>query len=531
MDRFTFSCVLICHLIQAGHAIFQNGRILIHDLDIEVESEFNNNLFVGRLGNHMTSQQVSQARYERLPTGVRITWSNQASLTITDTQRESHYDVTCQDFAWMADDCRMSVFEDCYAMEGANWYGGAPINDLTWPIEKWDRSLKPFVSGDAIGSNTTANSLYGGVLERYWLNSDGVGIQVDSEVPLWISLNSTGDQQLCFRATYEDSPYMNYDDAPLFLNYTICQGANVKETQMYAIENFFSKPFDIPDEKLFRYPIYSTWARYHANVTQELVIEFANEINYHNYSNAQMEIDDDWESSYGRLDFNPEKFPDPQAMVSELSDLGFRTTIWVHPFVNLASTHFWAGGLQFVYLRDPGGILPGLTLWWRGVASTIDFTNSNAVDWWTKHLVDLRENYNISSFKFDAGETNWLPASYVPSERYRNPCDYTNRYVETAYLADADVRHQEVRAAYRNQNLPIFSRLLDKYSQWDYDNGLRTVIPNVLLFSIIGYVFPLPDMIGGNAYGDYPDRELFIRWTQLNTFLPRLPILNRSLGL
>lgn len=37
-----------------------------------------------------------------------------------------------------------------------------------------------------------------------------------------------------------------------------------------------------------------------------------------------------------------------------------------------------------------------------------------------------------------------------------------------------------------------------------------------------GYPFILPDMIGGNAYGEKPSKELFIRWVQVNALLPAM---------
>ena len=84
--------------------------------------------------------------------------------------------------------------------------------------------------------------------------------------------------------------------------------------------------------------------------------------------------------------------------------------------------------------------------------------------------------------------------------------------------------------------------MMDKDSYWGYDNGLQTVIPTALLFSTIGYPFILPDMIGGNVYydevlkksyflffyikvtllKDLPSEELFIRWMQLNAFMPSM---------
>jgi alpha-glucosidase (family GH31 glycosyl hydrolase) len=80
----------------------------------------------------------------------------------------------------------------------------------------------------------------------------------------------------------------------------------------------------------------------------------------------------------------------------------------------------------------------------------------------------------------------------------------------------------EVRVGYNSQDLPIFVRMFDKLSRWGYDSGLKTLIPTALTMSIAGYSFVLPDMIGGNAYGNFPSKELYIRWLQVNALMPTL---------
>jgi len=83
----------------------------------------------------------------------------------------------------------------------------------------------------------------------------------------------------------------------------------------------------------------------------------------------------------------------------------------------------------------------------------------------------------------------------------------------------------QVRGGYRTQQLPVFVRMLDKWSTWGDDNGLRTVIPTALASGILGYLFVLPDMIGGNGVlggRAKPDRELFVRWLELTAFLPAM---------
>lgn len=160
-------------------------------------------------------------------------------------------------------------------------------------------------------------------------------------------------------------------------------------------------------------------------------------------------------------------------------------------------------------------------------AAVIDFTNPAAVEWWVSRLKLLQE-LGIDSFKFDAGETSWLPQ--VPTLNALlelQPSIFTQEYVRV--LADNFDDNIEVRVGWRSQKLPVFVRMIDKDSRWAWNNGLPTLITTLLQMNLNGYVHVLPDMIGGNGYLDgslngtvLPSKELFIRWLQANVFMPSL---------
>lgn len=133
----------------------------------------------------------------------------------------------------------------------------------------------------------------------------------------------------------------------------------------------------------------------------------------------------------------------------------------------------------------------------------------------------------IDSFKFDAGETSWLPQPSILTEPAEfQPGSYTKDYVSTLYERFDD--RIEVRVGWRTQNLPILVRMIDKDSVYTWNNGLPTLITTLLQMNLNGYVFVLPDMIGGNGYtGNFedsvlPSKDLFIRWLQANVFMPSL---------
>lgn len=160
-------------------------------------------------------------------------------------------------------------------------------------------------------------------------------------------------------------------------------------------------------------------------------------------------------------------------------------------------------------------------------AGTIDFTNPKAVDWWLGRLNQLKE-LGIDSFKFDAGETSWLPqAPKLAAAQNLQPAIYTHNY--TNILASHFGNGIEVRVGWRSQKLPIFVRMIDKDSKWTWNNGLPTLITTLLQMNLNGYVYVLPDMIGGNGYGDnpltsseLPSKDMFVRWMQVNVFMPAM---------
>jgi alpha-glucosidase len=295
-------------------------------------------------------------------------------------------------------------------------------------------------------------------------------------------------------------------------------GNDLKEVHKKAIGKFYSKPTEAPDALMTLRPFFSTWAEHKTEVNQTVVLEYARRIISEGFElSSHIEIDDHWESCYGEREFNLNKFPDPKAMVDEIKAMNLRLTMWVHPFINYDCPSFKEGVDKQYFVKDGKG-KPGITSWWQGAyAGIIDYTNNDAVNWWNTALDKLRTDYGVDSYKFDAGETNWLPYSSKFGDEHNQPNIYTTKYVEAVAAYGGMV---EVRSGRRNQNLPIFTRMLDKDSRWGYDNGLKSLIPTLLHFGLLGYPFVLPDMIGGNAYNGRPSGELYVRWMQANTFMP-----------
>ena len=125
--------------------------------------------------------------------------------------------------------------------------------------------------------------------------------------------------------------------------------------------------------------------------------------------------------------------------------------------------------------------------------------------------------HGVDGYKYDAGETKFLPLSpEFSTDIHEN--EYPDYYARWANEA----RGVEVRAGVFVQDLPIPFRQFDKDTHWGNDNGLASVLSQYLALGMIGYPFILPDMIGGNEYHNTASDELFLRWTQLNVWLPMM---------
>ena len=202
---------------------------------------------------------------------------------------------------------------------------------------------------------------------------------------------------------------------------------------------------------------------------------------------------------------------------------GFRVTTWVTPFINLDSKNFEVGKSRGHFISDENGE-PEIIRWWNGRGAIIDFTSRTAGDWYKTLLDFVKAVYGVDSFKFDAGETTYLPKSGLEfaKDPIQNPGVYTTAYSQVAFEIGGSIA--EMRSSWKTQDLNFYMRLMDKASGWNIPRGFDTVIPTALTFSTIGYPFVLPDMIGGNAYivgrEDMPQRELYIRWLELSAFLP-----------
>eukprot|EP00466_Bigelowiella_natans_P013186 jgi/Bigna1/72625/fgenesh1_pg.20_\ len=371
--------------------------------------------------------------------------------------------------------------------------------------------------------------------------------------PIWkgFSSNPSPPHTLCFRT--ESS----------VLRLKICAAGDAGTAAEAALANINRLPPGEPQAgalHMIKGPIWSTWARFKMDITQEKVLGFAREIVSKGFPRSVMEIDDKWSQNYGDFLFDPHRFPNPKKMVRELHRMGFKVTVWLVPFVSVSSQAYHYGKPRGYLLSSDGkkrlrGGDPQLVRWWQGTAAVLDLSDHRTTSWVKSRLKALMKTTGIDGFKMDAGEPNFV--SFLPKEhplhthhlnlfKTKAPDAFT---VAWAKLGADLTGLIETRSAYNTQGLGIFVREFDKDSRWGHVNegklpprismpkerfltkkrSLHAVITSAILFGLLGYYLVLPDMIGGNAYaedvmigGDLPEKELYIRWCLATALLPSM---------
>ena len=142
------------------------------------------------------------------------------------------------------------------------------------------------------------------------------------------------------------------------------------------------------------------WIWRNENDDQAQVLSDAATIRALDLATSALWIDRPYASGVNTFDFEPKGYPDPQAMIDTLHDLGFRVALWHTPYasnMNEPATAEYDEALAMGYFPP----VSGLTL--NNWGTPLDFTNPDAFDWWQAHIA-LYTDMGIEGFKLDYGE-------------------------------------------------------------------------------------------------------------------------------
>ena len=337
------------------------------------------------------------------------------------------------------------------------------------------------------------------------------------------------------RYVWSDKPYrFEFRDGSLAVSHNFGEvvtekaGDSLAEACRAASSRHFPPSGRMPDPLLFTRPQFNTWIELVYNQNQADILKYAHAIVDNGFLPGVLMIDANWQRYYGNFEFKAERFPDPKRMVEELHGLGFKVMLWVCPFVSPDSAEYrqLAERKMFLMQGKPGAptswkdaTKPAIIEWWDGYSVVLDFSNPAAVEWFRMQLSNLQERYGVDGFKFDAGDSDYYPASAV-SYGGVLPNDQT----ELFGMIGVNYPLNEFRAMWKMGGQPLAERLRDKYHTWE---DLGKLIPHTFMESLMGYWFTCPDLIGGGDYVSFLnlksyDQDLVVRSAQCQALMPMM---------
>lgn len=243
---------------------------------------------------------------------------------------------------------------------------------------------------------------FGGVLERYWVNSAGFAVLVPNENPLSVGFKNGS---LVFIA--KSCPEFPVEkEVRLDVHVFSSESLRLKDLHLSVMKRRFGIPNRVPNPVIFKNPIWSTWAFMGKDINQEKILDFVHKIIDNRLPIGVLGIDDMWSKNYGDFSLDTNKFgEDPVSFIRKIKNLAkCDVIVWVHPFVDAESESF-----------DFNHVFNEKVKWWNGESYVWDFSSPEVSDFFRSKLEGMKSKYGIDGFKFDAGEFNYSPADQKPA--------------------------------------------------------------------------------------------------------------------
>ncbi|XP_035447443.2 myogenesis-regulating glycosidase isoform X2 [Spodoptera frugiperda] len=451
---------------------------------------------------------------------------------------------TCYSVHWKA--LRSDVYpNDCFdwGATKVHWFGGGLSSNLTWPLESGSLDYTPFITGDM------QKNQWGNVLTRYFINSKGAAIIVDDETPLHVSVNK-GGKHICLKAMYHEFAYPNKLTEFPEMKYNICTSEDMASLHSSIHSHRRAplwdglKPADMQTlESLISEPVWQIAPRFKEELQAETISKYTEDvINLGFLKQGHVLINEHWQNAIGDLSVDTSRFQTLNTTVDKLHRRGFKVAFTIQPFISTESKNF-AECVQkrlLISERNSDRRIPALTRF-KSLASAgvLDITNNRSVPWFLEKLQAVIDEYHIDSFFFDLGTAYDMPHYFRCEHLLTNPDQYKKIFTKTFEKMFNIIG---VSSAVSLPRPPIFVSLPPFESTWE---ALKLVIPTMLTYGVNGFPFIMPGAVGGDIYWpgseqflpsskgmvditnstqengiELPDKELYMRWLQMATFLP-----------
>ncbi|CAH4023361.1 myogenesis-regulating glycosidase isoform X2 [Pieris brassicae] len=485
--------------------------------------------------------------HRRLDGSICLEWQEDLRFYLKCLPHDPGVDnTTCYSVHWKAlrnDIAPMDCFD--WSETKVHWYGGGQSANLTWPLDSGSIEFTPFITGDM------QKNQFGNVLTRYLINSKGAAIIVDEETPLYLAVNNR-NKQICVKAQFDDFAFANQLTEFPELKYNICTSLDMKSLHSSIHSHSRAplwdglKPADMQTlESLISEPVWQIAPRFKHELQAETISKYTEDvIDLGFLKQGHVLVNEFWQNEIGDFTVDTSRFKTLNTTVDKLHRRGFKVAFTIQPFISTESGNFAETVQKRLLITERNGDrkIPALTRF-KSVdsAGVLDATDQRAHAWIYDKLQIVMDEYHIDSFFFDLGTAYDMPHYYRCEKRLINPDQYKTAFVKAF---EKSLNIIGVSSAVSLPRPPIFVSLPPFESSWE---ALRSVIPTMLTYGVNGYPFIMPGAVGGDIYWpgseqflpsakgsldsnatnatqengiDLPEKELYIRWLQMATFLP-----------
>ncbi|XP_077284721.1 myogenesis-regulating glycosidase isoform X2 [Arctopsyche grandis] len=512
---------------------------------IKIFNSQNIEILRGHLGSFFGTSEAYDCvgSDEKYDGSICLQWLNGARLYIN---KEFSYtdepEVKCYSIRWQA--LREGVNPtDCFDWSSStdHWFGGGQFENVTWPLERGTHGFAPFITGDI------KKHQWGNALMKYFINSRGSAIIVDNDTPLYVSINNENSRKFCLQAKHDSFGYINHITTYPELNYNICTAINVKLLHSSLSRQSLWDGLKPEDKKtihsLLSEPVWHISPRWKHELTESMMYNYTEDVIALGFlKQGHVLINEYWQNHTGDFTLDESRFQTLEDKVNIIHRRGFKIVFSIQPFMSTESINF-AECVQkrlLISERFSNRTIPALTRYKAlPSAGMLDITNNRTVTWLHTKLQKIVNTYKIDAFFLDLGTAYDVPRYYQCERPLINPDEYKTIFVERFEKLISLIG---VSSAVSLPRPPIFVSLPPFESSWE---AIKNVIPTILSYGVVGYPFLIPGAVGGDIDwpgGDQfvpgspkisleqnttqendkvlPDKELYLRWLQLATFLP-----------
>lgn len=317
---------------------------------------------------------------------------------------------------------------------------------------------------------------------------------------------------------------------------TTVAGRTLRDVYLAASKRHFPFGGVRPPEEFFTKPQFNNWIEIFLHgVNQEVSEKYVRDLAASGFPCGVFMTDGGWMKYHGSELFDAEKFPDPIRYFDLIRAQGWKSLLWMSPFVSPDSQkeyrrlrYFphegipgsgYEKGLDYL-VRERTSDNPAVLRWWSGLSAAYDLTNPAAFDYYVARLRKFAADYHFDGFKFDAGDPEFLPENSRLFRPDLPRCEFGRAYNKVGL----HIPYNEFRSGYGTGGLPVVQRLHDQPHDW---KALGQILRDMIAAGLIGYPYAVGDMIGGGACGSYfPGKpfhpDLFVRSCQLQALMPMM---------